>query len=227
MTTETNNNATQNTASTPTQTGAANPGSTEAKLFTQADVDRILNEKLEKAPQREARIKAELLKQLGLAEDADFNTLKSTIEEARKRKEADMSEADKARAELERERKAREAAEQKALTIEAERRNDRIASALTSAAGKLKANDTDDVLRYARDKHAEALTALIDDSGEIDQKKVDTLMDKIKAEKAHYFTPPVQPFGSPSNSGGRMPLSDARLREQGAQDTKRHIKANF
>lgn len=220
----------KNTASTPTQTGAANPGSNEAK-FTQADIDRIFSEKLERSEARDARIRAEvkaaILKDLGLSEDADIKATKTDIEEIRKRKESDMTEAQKAQAERDKAIEDKKILEQRIISIETERRNDKIASALTQAASALKANDTDDVLRYARDKHGEALSALVDESGSIDTKKLTALLDKIKAEKVHYFTAPVHTPGSQSNSNGRHMPANASDLAQASMDTKRHIKANF
>ena len=210
-------------ASTPTQTGAANPGSTEAK-FTQADVDRILNEKLEKAPAREARIKADLLKQLGLAEDADFNLLKSTIEDARKRKEADMTESEKAKAELDRERKAKDDALTQLQAERAERRNDRIAATLLSEAAKMKAADAETVLMYARDKHRAALDAIMGEDGTLDEKKVKTLLETIKSEKALYFQAVIAGAGSPSNSGGRVAQGSADAQKRASQNTQKLIR---
>lgn len=195
-------NAATNTASTPTQTGAANPGSTEAK-FTQADLDRLLNERIERSEKRDTKIKADLLKQLGLAEDADFNTLKSTIDKARDIEQANLSAAEKAE-------KAAEAALKRASDLEAqlnaersERRNDRISSYLLSKAGEMKATDTETVLLYARDKHKAELDALMGEDGTLDETKAKKLLETIKAAKPVYFQAILQGAGSPSNAGGR------------------------
>jgi hypothetical protein len=224
-TTQTTDNAAQaqNTASTPTQTGAANPGSTEAK-FTQADVDRILKEKLEKAPEREARIKAELLKQLGLAEDADFNTLKSTIDKAREIETANLSAVEKAEKVATDALKRAEAAEQKALTIEAERRNDRIASHLLAEASKLKATDAETVLLYARDKHKAELDAIMGEDGALDEGKTKKLLETIKTAKPVYFQAVIQGAGVPSNAGGRAIPSDAEAFKRASMTNQRIIR---
>ncbi len=216
----------QNTASTPTQTGAANPGSTEAK-FTQADLDRLIDERVGRAEKRDATIKANLLKQLGLPDDANFDTLKTTIEKARDIETANLSAAEKAE-------KAAADALKRATDLEsqlnaerAERRNDRIAAALSAAASKLHAKDTDDVLRYARDKHADILTAVMDESGTIDTKKVDTLLEKIKAEKSHYFgdgKATTQATMIPSNNGGRALSGDEAAMKRFSANNQRTIR---
>lgn len=212
-----------NTASSPTQTGAANPGSTEAK-FTQADIDRILNEKLEKAPQKEARIKAELLKQLGLAEDADFEAVKSTITKARDIELANLSAVEKAEKLLADEKKRADDALAQLSAERAERRNDRIAQAIAAKAASMKANDTEDVLLYAREKHKDELAAVIDDSGAIDDKKLTALLEKVKAAKGHYFTPPVSVPGSRSNNEGSRIPSDAEAMKRFSMNNQRAIR---
>lgn len=210
MTTDTNINAAstqdQSTASTPTQTGAANPGSTEAK-FTQADVDRILKEKLEKAPEREARIKAELLKQLGLADDADFNVVKSTIADAQKRKESEMTEAQKATELAEKVIKERDAAIAERDKERAERRQDRIESELRSALTTAKANNPKTVLSYVLVNHRDAMQALLTDDGKIDDKAMTALIETVQKEDPTLFgggKTTVQATVIHSNANGRV-----------------------
>ena len=204
MTTEqvTNNEVATNAA--PAQqpaTDGANSGQSQSAKFTQEQVNELVGGARKKA--RESAV-LDLLKELGLSSVEEVSSLKATIEDARKRKESDMTEAQKAQALAEKAIKEKSDLEIQLNAERQERRNDRIASALTSAAGKLKANDTDDVLRYARDKHGEELATLIDDSGAIDPKKVDALMEKIKASKPHYFTTPTYTPGSQSNANGRV-----------------------
>jgi DNA-binding transcriptional regulator YbjK len=195
MTTE-QSNTTHDTAQQPTTDGA-NSGQSNGATFTQAQINEIVGKTRKDA--RDTAI-SDVLKELGLTSKDE---LKSTIEDARKRKEADMSESEKAKAELETERAAKTALEQRIATLETERRNEKLTSALTSKAVSLKANDADDVLRYARDKHAEELTALMDETGQVDDKKLTALLDKIKAAKPAYFTPLATTLGSMSNGGGR------------------------
>lgn len=226
MTTETN---TQDTAApapqTPahqTSTSTATEGQSQgAKTFTQEEVNALTGDTRKKA--RETG-KQEILKLLGLSSEAELESLKATIEETRKRKEADMSESEKARAELERERKAKSDLEQQLNAERVQYRTALIANAFTAAASKMKAQDTDDVLRYARDKHGEALTALMNESGAIDDKAVAALLEKIKTEKAHYFTATVGGVGIPSNQGQRAQPGTKDM-EKAAQQLRRQLKS--
>jgi hypothetical protein len=156
--------------------------------------------------------------------------VKSTIVEARKRKESELSEAEKLQAERDKAAKERDDAIAERDRERTERRNDKIAAALSTAASKLQAKDTDDVLRYARDKYADELNAMMDESGAIDTKKVDSLLEKIKADKGHYFSDGkavVQATVIPSNANGRASGTDPRTKQEGVQGLRQQIKANF
>lgn len=205
METHDSTSTTSQDASTPTQTGAANPGSTEAR-FTQADVERILSEKLEKAPQREARVRAQLLEQLGLT-DADFESAKSAIAEARKRKEDEMSAVEKAQAAIDKANRERDDALARLTQRETAFRQRELARAVEKAATAAKANDAETVYLYLKEKHGEALNAVMGEDGEVDTKTLDALLEKVKQEKAVYFIAPTQALGSISNLGGRPALS--------------------
>lgn len=225
MVEETNNTAAQqqNSASTPTQTGAANPGSTEAK-FTQADVERLINERIERAEKRDARVKADLLKQLGLADDANFDELKSTIEETRKRKLDEMTDAQKAAAERDTVIKERDTLkaqlEQQAAMI----RERDIQGAVKAAVTTMKANDFDAIYLWAEKYHKDALRAVIDDEGKADPKALEKLLEAIKKDKPGYFTANSGQYrGSQSNADG-FTKPEGKLPDTDIQRWRRGIK---
>lgn len=208
----------QNPASQPAPNGDQNSGQSNGATFTQAQVNEMVGKTRKEA--RETAV-ADVLKELGLTSKDE---LKATIEDARKRKEAEMSESDKAKAEAETERKAKESALAQLTALHAERRHDRIQSAFTRAATALKAQDTEDVWRYARDKHADELNALADESGAVDDKKVTALLEKIKVAKAVYFTPPTTTLGSMSNNGGSAKPSEQQAMKHFSQRNQQTIR---
>jgi hypothetical protein len=193
-------NATPEQPALQTPTDAAKSGSPKRE-YTQAELDDLFQERAKRA---ETATMNRVLKLLGVTSEAEITTLKTTIDKARELEKSAMTDTQRLEAERDQAKREKEEAIAQRDAERLERRNDRIASALTSAAGKIKANDTDDVLRYARDKHGEALNTLIDDSGAIDPKKIDTLLEKIKSEKPHYFTAPMHTPGSQSNANGRV-----------------------
>jgi sulfur carrier protein ThiS len=228
MVTEQNINAasTQDPAAQPAQhpTDGAISGQSNGAKFTQEQVNEMVGKTRKEA--RETAI-ADLLKELGLTSKDE---VKSTIVEARKRKESELSEAEKLQAERDKAAKERDDAIAERDRERTERRNDKIAAALSTAASKLQAKDTDDVLRYARDKYADELNAMMDESGAIDTKKVDSLLEKIKADKGHYFSDGkavVQATVIPSNANGRASGTDPRTKQEGVQGLRQQIKANF
>lgn len=214
----------QNTATQASQsahqpaTDGATSGSSNGATLTQDEVNKLVGKA---RTEGKATAVNDLLKTLGVASSDD---LKALIEDARKRAQADMTEAQKLQAERDRIAKEKDDLSAQLQAERDGRRNDKIASALISAASKLKANDTDDVLRYARDKHSDALSTLMDDNGAIDDKKVSALLDKIKGEKAHYFVPAITGAGSPSNSGGRILSGDAEAQKRALETNQRILR---
>jgi hypothetical protein len=211
-----NTHDTNTAAQTPAQqtsTDTASSGQSQsAKTFTQAELDHHAGERAKRAA--DAAVK-KILGKLGVASEDELDPLKTTIEESRKRKLDEMSESEKAKAELEVERKRRETLESELNAERTARRNDTIASHVQSEAAKLKADDTETVLLYAREKHRAALDALMNEDGTMDGKKVAALLEAIKAEKPKYFT--AAPTGThiPSNQGRGTPAqaqADAQKR---------------
>jgi small-conductance mechanosensitive channel len=229
MTTEqTNINAasTQDPAAQPAQhpTDGAISGQSNGAKFTQEQVNEMVGKTRKEA--RETAI-ADLLKELGLTSKDE---VKSTIVEARKRKESELSEAEKLQAERDKAAKERDDAIAERDRERTERRNDKIAAALSTAASKLQAKDTDDVLMHARDKHAEEFNALIDEAGAVSKEKLDALLEKIKVAKPHYFgdgKTVVQATVIPSNARGTANGTDSRVKQEGVQQLRRQIRSGF
>lgn len=228
MTTKTPNTDTPNTSSTDTPaaqsalqtpTEAVNSGSSQSATVSQEHISKLVGDARKEG---KAAAVADLLKTLGVASPDD---LKALIEDARKRKESELSESEKAKAELDREKKAKDDALTQLAAERAERRNDRIATRVQEAATKLKANDVETVLMYARQKHAAALSAVMGEDGTIDDKKVNTLLETVKAEKPVYFTPPLTVPGSQSNAGGRVALTgSADAQKRASQNNQKLIR---
>lgn len=218
---ETQDNAAQAQPALQTSTSTATEGQPQARTFTQAELDQIITDRVKRASDSATK---KLLDAIGVASVDELPTLKTTIEDARKRAQADMTESEKAKAELDRERKAKDDALTQLNTERAERRNDKIAVSLQSEAAKLKANDAETVLMYAREKHKAALDAVMAEDGVIDAKALTALLEKIKAEKPMYFTAPVTGAGSPSNSGGRVHTGNTDAQKRAHQSNQRLIR---
>lgn len=203
-----------------TSTSTAKEGSPKRE-YTQDELNDMF---ADRAKQAENSTLTRILKLLGVNSEAELPALKTTIEKATALEQANMTESQKLQAERDTLKKEKEDALAQLNAERAERRNDKIAAVITQAAQAMKANDADDVLTHARDKHKEELAALMDDKGEIDKKKVETLMEAIKKNKPHYFTSPASVPGSRSNNEGSRIPSDAEAMKRFSMNNQRAIR---
>ena len=176
-------------------------------VFTQEQVDAIVGERAKRAAEAAVH---KLLEQLGVA---GVDDLKAQLEEARliealgQRREAEMSEAQKAAAEAERARKERDALK---AELEAERQQrivDKRNSRLVAAAQKAGMEAPDDIVVWAQTYAANALSAVVDESGAVSEQAVDKLVAACKAARPNWFRSSVP--GAPSNADGRVIKPDA------------------
>lgn len=215
-------NTTQNAS--PTSTGTASPGS-EAKTFTQADLDRLIEERVGRADKRDAKVKADLLKELGLADGATLDDLKATITKARELEAANLSATEKIQRELEAEKK-RAADLQAKWDAERTARINQVLDAAVRDAAKT-SPDPSLVLMYTRQEHADQVAALMSEDGKIDEKKLAALMDTVKKEKPLLFTTVKGGGGNPSDRTGKPVDPDAKTKERAAAQTRAQIRSGF
>ena len=170
-------------------------------VFTQEQVDAIVGERAKRAAEAAVH---KLLEQLGVA---GVDDLKAQLEEARQRREAEMSEAQKAAAEAERARKERDALK---AELEAERQQrivDKRNSRLVAAAQKAGMEAPDDIVVWAQTYAANALSEVVDESGAVSEQAVDKLVAACKAARPNWFRSSAP--GAPSNADGRVIKPDA------------------
>lgn len=178
-------------------TGTAPESSGHEMTFTQADVDRIIAERVRRATEAAT---AKALAKLGMS---DLDTAAAALAEYQQRKQADMSEAEKAAAET---AKARQEAEALKAALEAERQQrvaDKRDNALAQALASAQAIDADDVVVWLQRNAQDAVRALVQTDGTIDPDGVTALVAKARTERPHFFRPGGP--GSPSNKGGEVP----------------------
>lgn len=188
-------------AQQPTTDGANSGSQNSAKLIPQEQANEIAGKARQEG--RQSAI-ADLLKKSGATSLED---LLSRAAKAAELEQAQMTEAQKAQAIAEKALKERDEALQRLTQREATFRQKELARAVEKAATAAKANDAETVYLYLKEKHGEALNAVMGEDGEVDTKTLDALLEKVKQEKAVYFTAPTQALGSISNLGGRPALS--------------------
>lgn len=204
-----------------TATPAGTNGGTEGdkKVFTQEDVEFHAKERAKTAAQSERK---KVLAELGI-EDPD--TDKALLAEARKRKADELSETEKANAELAKEKAKREAAETELKTfqekVEAEKRAATRDSAITKALTTANAK-AEKVLKLLKVDQADALAAVLKEDGSVDESKVKALVET--ARKAYPEDFRVGGIGSPSNGDGRVPEPGSKERQNAAQWTANRLR---
>lgn len=182
-------------ASTPdtSQGTANNEGATEA-TFTQAELDRIVGERAKRAS--EAAI-SKLLQSLGVE---NVEQAQSTFEDAKKRREAEMSELEKAQAQIEAAQKqAKEALEAKQSleqTIIANGRKQAFLKAVADGGG----SNADDLFILVNAKRANDFTAVFDEDTSPNEAKMKQFIKQVQNDFPTYFG--TSGAGSPSNNNG-------------------------
>jgi hypothetical protein len=177
------------------QTAPNEPTNSEAK-FTQADIDRILAERLSRAKESTRK---ELLGEFGVDNP---DTLKEALKKAKEREEAEMSESQKLQKQLEIAQKANALLSEEKQNLLNAQRIERRNSAIITAAQEAKAIDPSDVVAWATGQ-SELIDATLKEDGTTDTAAVKKLIDAAKKAKPHFFT--SSGVGSPSNAHGRVP----------------------
>ncbi len=212
--------STTTTTDTAPDKGGDKSGGAADKTFTQAELDRIINERLGRAKDTTTK---ELLAKY---EVPDEDTLANLLKASKEAQEAKLSEVEKAT-------KARESAETKAKQLEdalnAERqarRTDMLHNAVTLAAKDARARDAGDVLLWLQANHAGELAEAISEDNKLNAKAIAGLIGKAKEAKPYYFEGGRAGAGpgSPSNSGGGTPSPTEEARKRAAQMNKRLIR---
>lgn len=188
------------------QTPPANPPGQQQgegeQRFTQADVDKIVGERAKRAA--EAAVN-KLLADLGYDSP---DTLKKDTAEARKRREAEMSEVEKAQREVDEARKQAEAFKTQMEQERQQRITDRRNSAIEAAAQRARAEAPRDVLLWAQEYARDTLAKTINEDGSINDKEVAALIDACREQRKGWFTGSAP--GSPSNADGKLPKPDLK-----------------
>lgn len=187
---------------TPPETSQGNTEGSQQQptAFTQADVDRIVADRAKRA---EKSAISGLLETLGLD---SIDSLKTTIDSERKRKEAEMSATEKLQAELDAMKQT--IAEKDAALSEANqtRLNEKRDSSLLQLLSK--AHDPHKALLLIKAEKADVVNNLLAEDGTFDGAVAEKLVADYAAANAYLFSSGAP--GSPSNNDGRTPQPDLK-----------------
>lgn len=218
MTDETQTPAPGTTPETATEnSGGKTPGSEggDKPIMNQAEFERLMKERLMR--DREVREK-EFLTTYGVT---SRDELKTALEAARKRDEADLSEAEKTKKALDKLTAERETA-MKELQAEREaRKAEKLDMAIIAAAKG--AHNPKLVVSMLRDEQSDALTKAMKEDGTVDTAALDKLIADLRKKEGYLFGGSSP--GSPSNSGGKAVEPDAKLKEEQRLRLRRQINS--
>lgn len=193
------------------------------KGLTQEEVNRLVGKaRTDGRSAAKQETTAEILKRLGVEKLEDAEGI---LKAHRDKQEADKSEVEKLTVKLgefeTRAKTAEQALADYQAKVETEKRIAARDSAIKAAlsGGTTKA---DKVLALLQVQHADAITGVMDDDGNLDDKKITALVET--ARKAYPEDFGARGVGSPSNIGGRTPMNtDQAARDANFQRRRRGI----
>lgn len=207
---------------TPTgQTGGqqAQQGQQQGKTFTEADLERILKDRLTRAEESTTK---KLLEKLGID---NLDNLEATVKAEKQRSESEKSELQKALDKLadadKKIKDTEERANKLAQDMIVKERNSEIKEALRGE----RATKPDAVLILMAASKPEMVEAVADKEGKINKDALKALVDAAKKEHAEYFV--GKGPGSPSNNQGRVPERDSKIREKADAQLKRKVRRSL
>lgn len=218
---------------TTATTDTAQPNGIPAQSTTQKPEPKFTQDELNAhtantRKEAEDRTRKAILKELGIENTDDpeaVKTVKTKLTAAQKAEEEKLSEIEKATKRAEKAEADAAERDAKIAELAAARIADRVDGRIESLAGKppFNALDASDVVTWLRNNHKDDVTALVDESGKVDDAKVTKLIEKAKAAKAHWFAQ-AKGVGSPSISGGRSIQPDAERDARARANSQRTIR---
>lgn len=196
---------------TPPVTDPGNQSGNE-KLFTQADIDRIVGERASRAKSSAVN---DLLSSIGLD---SIDALKTLVSSAKEREEADLTEAQKIQRQLEQERQAKAQLEAQIAEIKAQQTANARRNAIVNAVQKAGATNADDLFILVNAKKGQKIESLFKD-GEASDDELTAFIKEVQSDFPTYFG--IAGAGSPSNAGGVPPTTKAKALEQAQREARK------
>lgn len=188
---------TPETETTPENSGDSGGGSDE-RTFTQADIDRIVQDRVKRAKQSGVN---DVLEKLGVE---SLDDLEAAYKAHKEREDAEKSEVERLNDRVERLQKDKADLMAQVQQEQEKRHTILREQALRSVAKS--ASDPEDVILWAKANQAEAFSAIVDEDGKVDSKAAEKIAEECKKAKPHYFGATAP--GSPSNRDGKVPQKD-------------------
>lgn len=205
-------------ATTATSTGTSGVTPTE-KTFTQADLDRIISERLAR---HEATANKRLLEDLGVKDVAELRTRLTAPQPSGTEADAKVKDLS---AQMEALRAEKAAAEEKLQAIQAERTREKRDVHITEALSKARSTDPKRVLILLNAEQPQLLEKVLKEDGTADTAALEALVKAAQEAFKPLFTGGGP--GSPSNAGGRTVSPGADQKRVATVNQKELIRRNF
>lgn len=203
-------------ADNPQSNNPTTPSEQNTGGFTQADVDRIVSERLKR--DREAQ-ETKLKERYGVSDLSEVETLLSA---KRKADEAAMSELEKAQAEIEKERQKAQKAIEDLNTLQAQMLANSRQNAFLQAVQDNGGKDGHKLFILVEKLYADDYAAVFGEDGKANETQMKRFIQKLQSEEPAYFGTPGA--GSPSTANGISPTSRdvvTELRQQMQANARR------
>lgn len=177
--------------------------------MSQEALDALIAERLRR--DRESAQRKEADKLTALLQDLQIenpDALKAVVTDYRKRKEAEMSEAEKAQAALEQEQKRAAELQQKLNDMETQQRKAQRKAAVLDALRKANAQQPEDAYVIATTVLGISFDDAFAEDGTPDTKLIEQQVAKAKQDRPALFQPSAP--GSPSNANGKPPVTNTQ-----------------
>lgn len=172
-------------------------------LLTQDEVNKLLGQRAKRA--QEATLNS-ILGELGVD---SLDSIKTLLQDAKAKREAEMSEVEKIQQAQDKAKREAEEYRQKYEALQAQRiadkRNDVIKAALQKAGGQ----DLDNLLILINVNNSTAMDSIFDGETVSNDKELAKLVSQAQTDFARFFV--TANAGSPSNAGGTPPSSQQRV----------------
>lgn len=202
-----------------TETTQDNSGQTTEATFTQADLDRILGERLKREREKLTR---SFLDELDVE---SLDDLKAAQEAERQRKEAEMSEVEKANARAEKAQADAKAAQEAMLKMQAQLLADKRKAKFETALRDNGSTNTERVYKLLQmDKPNDFLAVFEDETAEYQDAKMARLIKQVQTDYSEYFG--NAGAGSTSMQGTMSPNSKDDLTDM-QQRVRNNVKGSF
>lgn len=210
--------ATDENGGQPTDTPQDNKGKEAPKTYTQEEMQAELS-RIAAKEKREGKQAAEkaFLEALGVS---NLDEIKLILETKKKEDESKKTELQKLQDALALKDKEILEAKQLAEKAETQRRLDNRNSQLRNLL--LDAHKPETALREFLAEHEKDASALVDESGQFDNKEAEKLINDFRGKNAYLFKGNSK--GSPSNSEGRLLKPDSEVKKELQADIQRKLK---